>query len=294
MTKSLSVFQPAPFGLLEFTGPDRGEFLNRLLSNELILQTGQARSAYLLNVQGRPVAQFWVFQDATSSWLVCPQELVEVSLGELDKMHFGEKLQMFNRSADWKPQMLVGPGREDYLGRILGQIPKNRWSLAACPKGNWLLCRFPWLASGSDLLWSPTSLTQDLPGLTEAQFEHERILAGRPWPSDWGEKTMFLEIAEEHDYLDGKGCYPGQEVVARTLHRGHINRHLWTLRTAAPVAVKSKLLKDGKEVGWISAVSQLDGYPCLGFLRREVQELNLELATECGTTAWVMAPVRED
>lgn len=107
---------------------------------------------------------------------------------------------------------------------------------------------------------------------------------------------MLLEVAEETDYVDGKGCYPGQEVVARTLHRGHINRHLCTLSglgQAPPVGCK---LKQGeKEVGWVSsATAEGDHIWALAFLRREAWEPGTELEREDGGLLTVRSPRRED
>lgn len=283
-----------PFGLIEFTGVERNDFLNRLLSNDMLLKPAQATSAYYLSVQGRPLARFWVFQWYESTWLVCPQSLTESSLQELDKMHFGEKLRMFDRSTVWRSQLLVGGGRHAWLGDRLGHQPPTL-PFGFCQTDEILWCRFPFLASGSDLIWSKKELITDLPDWT-GRFEFERIQAGRPWPVDWGEKTMLLEVAESDDYLDGKGCYPGQEVVARTLHRGHINRHTTCVEgPLPPLSPGTRLLREGKEMGWISSAVEDDRNAyALAFLRREVWEPGTELQREDGGCVTVRAPRREE
>jgi len=279
---------PAPFGLLEFTGPERNDFLQRMLSNDMRLSPGQATSAYYLNVQGRPVAQFWVFQDLDSTYLICPRDLSASSLEELDRMHFGEKLRMADLSQEYTASLLLGPERHDWLQRYFGQVAPGPWAFQRLTTG--LLCRFPWAASGSDLLLTrqPLDLEADL--APPERFLEERIRAGRAWPSDWGEKTLFLEVAEDHDYLDGKGCYPGQEVVARTLHRGHINRHLACLRCPDSTPQKDcRLLHNDKEVGWICASHQ---EAALAYLRREVWQPGTQLQRSDGGSATVVAPER--
>ncbi|MBT9583338.1 folate-binding protein YgfZ [bacterium] len=292
MTIECSSISNPPFALLEFTGPDRNEFLHRLLSNDLMLQPGQATSAYYLSVLGRPLAQFWVFQDVQSSWLVCPDLVGEAGLHELDKMHFGEKLAMFNRTPDWHATMLVGPGRSAWLSQKLGQPAPSRWGLQSGPEHLW--CRFPLLASGSDLLFTRQPLSTDLPDLS-ARWELERIQACRPWPTDWSEKTLLLEVAEESDYVDGKGCYPGQEVVARTLHRGHINRHICTLTGSLPQPAAGTRLKLGdKEVGWVSSSAvDLQQVYAMAFLRREAWEPGSQLQREDEGSLIVSHPRRE-
>lgn len=284
-----------PFGLLEFTGPDRLSFLHRLLSNDLMLTEGRATSAYYLNVQGRPLSRFWIFLGQDSCWLVCPRELTEASLQELDKMHFGEKLRMHNRSSDWQATLLVGSGRRSWLQENLPaeSVPAHpHWGLGVASGLLW--CRFPLLASGSELVFHQAPLhTDSLLALPD--FERERIEACRAWPCDWGEKTMMLEVAEAEDYLDGKGCYPGQEVVARTLHRGHINRHIACLSGSGAVSPPGvRLYFQDKEVGWISSsVATPEGFRALAFLRREVWEPGTRLHNQEGGEMLVTAPRRE-
>ncbi|MBS2039452.1 hypothetical protein JST97_30985 [bacterium] len=292
--KIQGVIPAPPFALLEFTGVERNDFLQRLLSNEMLLRPGQATSAYYLNVQGRPLSQFWAFQWYESTWLVCPRELAETALAELDKMHFGEKLRMHDRSREWQATMLVGSQRQQWISERLGQpAPAGPW--AFYQEEDWLLCRFPFLASGSDLVFTKKPLFDDLRDLS-ASWDWERIQAGRPWPSDWTEKTMLLEVAETSDYVDGKGCYPGQEVVARTLHRGHINRHICTLSGSGNLPLVGCKLKHGeKEVGWISSLAnRSQEIAALAFLRREVWEPGTQLEREDGGLMTVQSPRRED
>jgi len=279
------VIPAPPFALIELSGVERNDFLQRLLSNEMLLKPGQATAAYYLNVQGRPLARFWVFQWYESTWLVCPKEQVESALAELDKMHFGEKLRMFDRSRDWQATLLVGAAREEWLKQRLGSSVPGPWGFQA--ETDWMLCRFPFLASGSDLVWSKKPLFDDLRDVS-SQWESERIEAARAWPADWGEKTMLLEVAEDTDFLDGKGCYPGQEVVARTLHRGHINRHIAVV--AGTGKVGDKLKSGDKEVGWISSAAES---VALAFLRREYWDPGTELTLGNGGTVTVQAPRRE-
>jgi folate-binding protein YgfZ len=71
-----------------------------------------------------------------------------------------------------------------------------------------------------------------------------------------------------------KGCYTGQEIVARVHFRGHVNRHLRRLRSATALAVGAKVLDAaGKEVGDVrsSAVSSVRGPIAIAMIRREVE-----------------------
>ena len=113
-----------------------------------------------------------------------------------------------------------------------------------------------------------------------AAWEIARVEAGRPeWGIDIDENTIPQEA--NLDELDAisytKGCYIGQEVVARVHFRGHVNRHLRGLRAAgggAPPPTGAQLIDDtGNHVGDVrSAVSspRLGGI-AIGMVRREVE-----------------------
>lgn len=279
----LALAPQAPFGLIQLAGPQRSEFLERLLSNRVPTRPGTAASAYLLNVGGRPLVHFWVYAGVDDTWLVTHGEQTATALRELDMMHFGEKLTMRDVSTEWTGHLVVGSGRRAWLASLLGTAPPAE-ELALTTGEDWLWCGFPLLASGSELVWTRGDLGADeLPRLSEADWICQRIEAGHAWPHHWGEKTLFLEIAEAGDYVDGKGCYPGQEVVARTLHRGHVNRHLELLRgEGLPPAPGEKLLAGGKEAGWVSEAcpTSPSSWAAVGYVRREAR--NGELQRESG------------
>jgi folate-binding protein YgfZ len=106
--------------------------------------------------------------------------------------------------------------------------------------------------------------------------EIARVEAGRPmWGIDMDENTLAQEA--NFDELDGisytKGCYTGQETVARVHFRGHVNRNLRGVQSAAPVPTGAELFEDEKSVGTVksSVVSPRIGPIALAMLRREVE-----------------------
>lgn len=114
------------------------------------------------------------------------------------------------------------------------------------------------------------------PGDPEA-LEALRVAAGRP---RWGRELTEDVIPLEAELLDraisqGKGCYTGQEVIVRILHRGHVNRHLRRLEFAGPLpAPGTKLFQEGSEKARgvvTSAVENEVGALGLGYVRREIE-----------------------
>ena len=112
--------------------------------------------------------------------------------------------------------------------------------------------------------------------LEPGELERRRILAGTPrWGHELDDRVLPAEAGlEEHAISFTKGCYPGQEPVARLHHRGHPNRTLRVLEIAdgEPPARDTPLELDGKAVGRITsaAADTQRGVVALAYVRREV------------------------
>jgi len=118
-------------------------------------------------------------------------------------------------------------------------------------------------------------------------WEVLRVEAGTPaFGTDMTDRTIPIEAGIEDRAIDGtKGCYTGQEIIVRILHRGHVNRHLRTLRVESPAATDpvpgAELFRTDtdesvgdKSVGNITSVVRswrADAVICLGYVRREVE-----------------------
>lgn len=120
----------------------------------------------------------------------------------------------------------------------------------------------------------------ELPRLGFGELEVMRIEAGSPkWGAELTEDVIPLEAGLRSVAIsETKGCYTGQEVIIRILHRGHVNRHLRGLLLGqAPVPQAGTGLVrpgDGKVVGKITSACMsplLQQTIALGYVRREVQ-----------------------
>jgi folate-binding protein YgfZ len=98
--------------------------------------------------------------------------------------------------------------------------------------------------------------------------------------------TLALEVPVEDAISSTKGCYLGQEVVARGTARGHVNRRLTGLLLDGPEPpVGAPLVREGKEVGRLTSVARAFGagtLGALGFVRREHWEPGTQLAVKHG------------
>jgi folate-binding protein YgfZ len=98
--------------------------------------------------------------------------------------------------------------------------------------------------------------------------------------------TLALEVPVEDAISATKGCYLGQEVVARGTARGHVNRRLVGLRLEGPEPPPgAPLVREGKEAGRLTSVVRAfgaGGLAALGFVRREWWEPGTELRVRHG------------
>ena len=125
-----------------------------------------------------------------------------------------------------------------------------------------------------------------------------RLESGTPWfGQDYDERNIPHEAGLEHSHISyEKGCYTGQEIVARVRSRGHVNRRLTGLDFLAgePPARGTKLFFAGNEAGDITstAVSPLLGRPIgLGYVRREHSSIGTHLDASGTATEVILLPV---
>jgi tRNA-modifying protein YgfZ len=118
------------------------------------------------------------------------------------------------------------------------------------------------------------------PTVSAEELELLRIRAGIPaWGKEIDDRVLPAEAGlTERAVSFTKGCYPGQEPIARLHYRGHANRGLRVLSLDALPAPDAEIVYDGKPVGRItSAAAGAEGAVALAYVRREVPE-DAELA----------------
>ncbi len=245
--------------VLRVSGPDRHDFLNRLTTNQVT--PGQTTAhTFLLSVQGKPLVEMWLHDVGEQTLIEVPKGLAQTAFTELDKFHFGEKLTI-EPVPEWSVLCHLGPDKPSYdYAFKTERLAAEAWSVVK---------------------------EGPLEGDAKGELEKLRIAQGTPrFGVDYDQDTLFLEFASPDSYSEDKGCYPGQEVVARILHRGRVNRRLVGLSFDRPgVETGSKFVVDGKEVGWVTSLWETIG---LGYVRREHNEPGSRLITSDGFSAAVV------
>jgi folate-binding protein YgfZ len=231
-----------PRDFLRVSGPDAEDLLQRLLSNDV---SGESCEALLLTPKARVIAPLTVWRRGSEDFLL----LTEPGLGEVVRAHLVR--------ARLRSRCEIEP--EEHSSSIVfggaRGIPTSDYGEPAM-----------------EVLDDPRA-----PTLGDDELERLRILAGTPrFGREIDDRVLPAEAGlTERAVSFTKGCYPGQEPVARLHYRGHVNRELRVLRLPGfdVPPYGAELVHDGKAVGRVtSAIRDGDGVLALGYVRVEVPE----------------------
>lgn len=252
---------PQEAELVWVEGTDAASFLNGLFTNDAeALRQGHSQLSLLLDPKGRVRTFVRVRRDEPDAYtLVLQAGDGERMVADLDRYHFSETLEILGPEAvdtivvdDCGPAAPVDSVELDVVGWVDGTrelvVPEPAAALASAGL-------------------SPTT-----PGALDAL----RIRTGTPMPRrDFGEATLVHELGLERLAVSfTKGCYLGQETVARVEHRGKVNRRLRTLELYGDSREGSPVIHEGSEVGTLGTVARLDSdlWGALGLLRAGVPD----------------------
>jgi tRNA-modifying protein YgfZ len=301
-------------GLILVSGKDRASYLQGLFTNDIAaLQAGQGCYAAYLTAQGRMISDVWVYELGDVILLALPRATKDVVLARLDQFIFSEDVQLGDVSDTLAAVAVVGPDATRLVSQVVGTAAAG---LANLPEhGNMrlgvdgqpvIVLR---ISDAGEAGLELVAACEQMPALVQAlrgagaldvdaaTAAALRIEAGVPlFGPDMDEHTIPLEAGIEARAISfTKGCYVGQEVIIRVLHRGHgrVARKLVGLvfdaQQGAPVP-GTVLNADAKQVGVVtsSAVSPALGRPiALGYVKRELAEPGTMVQTPEGMVAHV-------
>lgn len=225
----------SPRAVWKFTGADRVRYLNGQVTNDVAkLAPGQTLHAAVTNAKGRMDGEVWISARPDALWVDAPLELRETLGPRLERYIIADDVTLEDQTGQWTLVHILG-GAAGPEG-----LPSARYRLP----GHDL-----WLSAGQE---PPLPLAD--PSLVEAL----RIRQAVPlWGRDMNAQTLPPEAALERDAISyGKGCYIGQEVIARIKSVGHVNKKLarFTAETATATALPAEVHAGGKPIGHLTSV----------------------------------------
>jgi folate-binding protein YgfZ len=274
MHSDVSTVALDPLGVLRARGPDVQSFLQGQLSNDLTrLSAERALLAGYHNPQGRVIALLRVLQLAPGDLLaVLPRELIPRVIARLSKFILRAKVQLVDESQSWRITGLLAGAEGDAdrgaAGRaaatLVAALPTAVDAVAHIAAGvavqvaqqpaRWLLLApatrspLPDGGAGAAELWRRAAISAGEPQVYAATSE-EFV-------------AQMLNLDALGAIAFDKGCYTGQEVIARAHYRGRVKRRLQRFVTALPQALKpadAGTLLDGRAFRVVDAVQRADG-----------------------------------
>ncbi len=265
--------------VIAVTGSEAAEFLQGQLTNDIeALAEGEGCYAALLDRKGRMRSDMVVLRTPEEILIVLPAGPADEVERHLSMYKIGRDADVTAR-ADLAVLSLLGPRTPELLGGApLGAENSNRTVRVG---GSEALAATTF--AGADLVAAPEVLER-----IAAELEREgaaevgegtaaivRVEAGRPaFGAEMGNQTIPQEAGiNERAVSFEKGCYVGQETVARLHYKGKPNRHLRRLRAEAPLEAGAAVRLGERELGTIgtAVLSPAGGWQALAVLRREAE-----------------------
>ena len=277
-------------GRLEVRGPQATAVLNGLLTNDVsTLADGAGQWAAALTAKGRVTALIRLLRHGDDFLLETDGAALPGLLAMLRKYVNPRLATVTDVSTSSHALGVHGAGAADALALACEATALEALAPMACRAGSIegspvLVARSAAGATPGFEVIGPTATIEALtlslaaagwPSATSEALEAERIRAGVPtWGVDMTEETIAQEAALDAlgAIAFAKGCYTGQEVVARIHFRGHVNRLLRRLRAEQPLTVGA-VVQDasGTEVGDVrSSVTTEGASLAIAMVRREV------------------------
>jgi folate-binding protein YgfZ len=300
------------------SGPDRASFLQGLLTNDIpALTAGRGCYAAWLTPQGRMITDLHVLESGDMLLLDVPAPDAEQTAERLEQFHFTEDVQIASLAGSLRSVWLHGPTAPQILMKM---VPRKgspytedfaRWTTYQNARTE--IAEAPAVIARIDQLGVPgyviyvdvqreAALTTSLASAgavpaTPQTLEAARIEAGYPiFGIDMSTDTIPLEAAIEDRAISlTKGCYVGQEVIIRVLHRGHgrVARKLVGLHVEGAVPPHgAKIFAGDREIGFVTSAAHSPrfGAIALGYVHRDFIEPGTVVDVDAARSRAVVTP----
>lgn len=277
-------------GCIRASGEDAQTFLQSQLSNDILeLQQQQVQFSAYCTPKGRMLAQFLIIPDQSDFLLLLPRPILEPTLKRLRMFVLRSQVSLSDESEQLVCLGLAGSQVAQLPAKLT--LPETDYQLAQADAT--LVCKLPapypryLLVTTIDQaksLWQ--GLSPDLTTTDHHLWHWLDIQAGLPtiWPQTVDEfvpQMVNLELLNGVNFK--KGCYPGQEIVARMHYLGKPKRRMYhlSLEQTVPPAPGTNIYvagSDGQSAGKIvMAESGQHGSECLAVIQNDKREADLRL-----------------
>jgi folate-binding protein YgfZ len=289
---------------LTATGDDRAVFLNNFCTNNVkALLSGQGCEAFVTNVQGKVVGHVFVFAAENETWIDLTARTAETLLAHLERYIITEDVELHAPTGDSGKLFLSGPEANSVLkdvGITAGGLSAYDHLLVERKNEKISVRRADFVGSTGFLLAATWDCLADLwSALTQAgarpagaeTFDYLRIEAGMPlYGVDVSQENLAQEVSRTAQAISfTKGCYLGQEPIARIDALGHVNRMLRGLRLEGAAPPRESAVMDkvgGEPIGSVTSSAEIPGEPtvALAYLRSKFTQPGGEVFVQSGAS----------
>ena len=253
------------WGLIRATGADAATVLHGQLTQDILqLDSAHARLAGYCTPKGRLLASFVVLRGAAADeiLLACSADLLPAALKRLSMFVLRAKCKLSDASAEMAIHGLAGSAATRWLGDAAPAAPWSRTEVAGglavrLPDAEGV-ARYLWLAAADAPAPALPALAADAWGWLEVASGVVRIVAATA--EQFVPQMVNFELVGGVDFR--KGCFPGQEVVARSQYRGTLKRRAALVQADAPLAPGQEVFHSadaGQPAGLVALAASLDG-----------------------------------
>ena len=285
-------------GKLALTGTEAKDFLHGQVTNDILgLEPGRGCYAAFLTHKGKMIGDLRVLDAGDELLLDCERAVLQDLFNMIRRFKLGRDVELHKRTVECGLLSLIGPDARAIAGAVdlpaaehahrSGEVGGAPVRLIATDLGVDVLCAAADTARVRDALTAAGAVEVD-----EAAAEVRRVETGRPrFGVDLDDSVIPQEAGlNERAVSFTKGCYVGQETVARLFYRGKPNRHLRGLRLSAPAPSGAPLRLGDREVGRLGSVaaSPALGAIALALVRREADPGTTLVVGDDGVSAVVV------
>ncbi len=245
-------------GLIEVSGADAASFLHNQLTNDIEnLPAGCARRAGYCSPKGRLLATFLAWRQNESILLAVAADIQAAVQKRLGMFVLRAKAKLRDATPDHVVLALGGAGADAALGRYFDALPADALAIAQNAHGTLIRlpdaagqARYQWIVPVAEASAAHAALSQQLQPVETAVARWLDVRTGVPWIGA-ATQEQFVPQMINWEVVDGvnfrKGCYPGQEIVARSQYRGTIKRRLFLAHVDAEATPAMELFQEGEQ-----------------------------------------------
>ena len=239
-------------GVLQFSGDDAESFLQAQLSCD-VAKVGLRSSAYgaYCSPKGRMLANFLLWREEAAFYMALSRDIAAAMQRNISRFVLRSKVKVSDASDAVVLAGAAGPQAEAALRSLFSELPKMPNDLSRQSEAGTVIR----LKDGRFVLSSTPSATPALQARLASLLQSVDARAwrwldirnGLPWVTEATQDRLVPQMAN-FELIGGvsfdKGCYPGQEVVARTQHLGKLKRRMFLANVDAPAAAGDDLYSE--------------------------------------------------